>query len=338
VKKKFQIAILLFFALTFALTVSGCVGMAASPEEYYSIGMSYFELGKYEEAEVWLNRARFANKTMVASEYNLGRLAYERKRYDEAARLFEGILIKDPDNVLALKAAAYTRIHTGDIKIAEKHYTRLLELVPESADDGYNHALVLYAMERYEDAEKTLERYLVPLLENNDMQLLYARSQRAQNKEEAIDSYAKWLFNNTDAKVRWEYAQVLEHHELYARALEEYRKALTEVPDRNRTLKGEIYFSLARLLLIADSTSNAGITELQNAINEGFSDIAAVEELLNRQNISAANRDSIRNIINNMRRTAATEKEEQKIQEEEPETNDLQTSDSQTYIDGNPVE
>jgi len=303
VKNKFQIVVLFFFALTFALVVCGCVGMAASPEEYYSIGMSYFELGKYEEAEIWLNRARFADKTMIASEYNLGRLAYERKRYDEAAKLFEGILAKDPNNVLALKAAAYTRIHTGDIKTAEKHYTRLLELVPESADDGYNHALVLYAMERYGDAEKTLEKYLVPLLENSDIQLLYARSQSAQNKEEAIDSYAKWLLNNTDAKVRSEYAQVLEHHELYARALEEYRKALTEVPDDNKTLKGEIHFALARVLLIADNASNAGITELQNAVNEGFSDITAVEELLNKQNISAANRDSIRNIINNMRRS-----------------------------------
>jgi len=304
VKNKFQAAILFFFALTFALVVCGCAGMAASAEEYYSIGMSYFELGKYEEAEVWLNRARAADKTMVASQYNLGRLAYERKRYDEAAKHFESILAKDPDNVLALKAAAYTRIHTGDISIAEKHYTRLLELVPESADDGYNHALVLYAMERYGDAEETLERYLVPLLENNDMQLLYARSQGAQNKVEAIDSYAKWLLNNTDAKVRSEYAQVLEHHELYARALEEYRKALTEVPDGNKTLKSEIYFSLAKLLLIADSTSNAGITELQNAINEGFNDIASVEELLNEQNISAANKDSLSNIINNMQRSA----------------------------------
>jgi tetratricopeptide (TPR) repeat protein len=317
VKIKSQIAVLFLFVLT----VSGCLGMAASPEEYYSIGMSYFELGKYEEAEIWLNRARTADRTMVASQYNLGRLAYERKRYDEAAKLFEDILKKDPDNVLALKAAAYTRIHTGDISIAEKHYARLLELVPESADDGYNHALVLYAMERYSDAEKTLERYLIPLLENSDIQLLYARSQSAQNKAEAIDSYAKWLLNNTDAKVRSEYAQVLEHHELYARALEEYRKALTEVPDSNKTLKGEIHFALARLLLIADSASNAGITELQNAVNEGFNDIAAVEELLNRQNISAANRDSIRNIINNIRRTTETSNE-QKTQEEDSQTND----------------
>ena len=304
-----------------AFAVCGCVGMAASAEEYYTIGMAYFELGKYEEAENWLNRAKAADKTLVASQYNLGRLAYERQRYNEAAAIFEDILTRDPDNVLALKAAAYTRIKTGDIDIAEKYYTRVLELVPESADDGYNHALVLYAMGRYGDAEKTLEKYLLSLLENKDMQLLYARSQSAQNKVEAIDSYANWLNNNTDAKVRYEYAQILEHNELYSRALDEYRKALSEVSKQDAALKNEIHFALAKALLTADSESGEGIRELQNAVGEGFSDIEAIEELLDNNNISAANMESLRNIINNMRRSDETRNEEQKTPDEEPQTN-----------------
>ena len=83
--------------------ICACAGFAASAQEYYSIGMSYFELGKYEEAEIWLNRAKAADRTMVASQYNLGRLAFERRRYREAADYFENILVKDPDNILALK-------------------------------------------------------------------------------------------------------------------------------------------------------------------------------------------------------------------------------------------
>jgi len=282
--------------------LSSCAGMATSAEEYYSIGMAYFELGKFEEAEIWLNRAKSADKTMVASQYNLGRLAFERKQYNEAAKLFEDILKKDPNNVLALKAAAYTRINTGDLETAEKHYARLQELVPESADDGYNHALVLYAMKRYSDAEEVLNNYSLSMLENREMQLLFARCQKAQNKIEAIDSYSNWLNNYSDVRARYEYAQLLEFHELYARSIEEYRKALSETSSSEKALNYEIRFSLARTLLIADNESREGITELQTAVNDGFKDVEALEKLLANEKISVANKDSIRNIISGMNR------------------------------------
>ncbi|MCL1958185.1 MAG: tetratricopeptide repeat protein [Spirochaetes bacterium] len=282
--------------------LSSCAGMAASAEEYYSIGMAYFELGKFEEAEIWLNRAKSADKTMVASQYNLGRLAFEKKQYNEAARLFEGILKKDPDNILALKAAAYTRINTGDLETAEKYYARLQELIPESADNGYNHALVLYAMKRYSDAEEILKNYFLSMLENSEMQLLFARCQKAQNKIEAIDSYSNWLNNNSDVRARYEYAQLLELHELYARSIEEYRKALSETSSSEKALNREIRFSLAKLLLIADNESREGITELQTAVNDGFNTIEALENLLVNEKISAVNKDSIRNIISGIKR------------------------------------
>ena len=282
------------------MAISGCTSFATSANEYYSIGMSYFELGKYEEAEFWLNRAKAADKTMTASQYNLGRIAFERQRYFEAAEYFEYILEKDPDNVPALRAAAYTRIRTGDINIAEKHYSRLLELIPENADDGYNHALVLYAMERYSSAEEVLEKYQLQMLENNETQLLYARCQKAQNKAQALDSYAAWLANNQDTKVRNEYAQFLESQELYARAIAVYRKALTETGVSD-SLNGEIRFNLARTLLIADSASSEGITELKNTVTAGFKNTAAIEELLANDKITDKNKDSIRSIISDTR-------------------------------------
>ena len=290
-----------------ALILYSCVSSSVSAEELYSIGMAYFELGNYAEAEKWLTRARQSNRTMTASQYNLGRIAYEQQRYEEAARHFEDVLKKDPYNILALRAAAYTRIKTDDIEIAENHYARLLQLVPESADDGHNHALVLYAMKRYREAEELLERYSLALLDNSDNLLLYARCQAALNNPQAIDNYSKWLVNNTDPKVRHEYAALLEKSELYARALEEYRQAMSEIPANRTDLnKGDFIFSISRVLLIADSSSNEGVTELQNAVTEGFSDIAAVEELISDRRISAANRDSIRTILNSMRQPSTT--------------------------------
>jgi len=315
-KLKFYL-ILIFTSLYFIIILSGCAGGPVSAQEYYSIGMAYFDLGKYDEAEKWLNRARLSDRTMVASTYNLGRLAFERQRFEEAAKHFESILKKDGDNVLALKAAAYSRIKTNDIETAEKHYKKLLSLVPESADDGYNHALILYTLERYSAAEEVLQKYPIALQENKDTMLLYARCQAALNKVEAIDTFAQWLENNTDAKVRYEYAQTLERHEFYARALEEYRLSHTNTAATAvNPAKYDVRFAIARVLLTAQGSDGEGVTELQGAVTDGFSDITAAEALLNIKGISAGNKSSIQNIINTLR---ANEAEKERIKEAEKE-------------------
>jgi tetratricopeptide (TPR) repeat protein len=293
-----------FCALVAVPLLNGCASWGeVSAEEYFAIGMAYYDMGKYDEAEKWLSRAKSKNRTMVASEYNLGRIAFETGRYDDAVKHFESILKRDPNNVLALKAAAYTRIRNGDIEKAAALYDRVLILVPESADDGYNYALVLFAMKKYDEAEKVLKTHEFALLDNNDVLLLYARAQKEQGKPEAIDTYDKWLINNTDAKVRYEYAQLLESHALYARALEEYRATLAGISGSSVDLtKQDIRFNIASLLLVADSGSAEGITELNGAVDDGFSDLGKIQALLEDGRISAKNKESIRTIITQVRR------------------------------------
>jgi tetratricopeptide (TPR) repeat protein len=301
-------------------TLNACASVT-SAEEYYSIGMAYYEVGKFEEAEKWLNRARAAGRTQLASEYQLGRIAFETGRFQEAAGYFESVLKRDPENLLALKAAAYTRIKTGDLEMADRHYQKVLTLEPESADNGYNYALVLYAMERYADAEDVLNGHQFALLDGGDSLLLFARAQKAQNKVEAVDSYAKWLADNTNPQVRYEYAHLLETEELYARALEEYRSALSELASSSggaALTRSDLRFAIGRLLLIADNESAEGIDELQGAVNEGYSDFEALEKLLDDGRISAANKTSLSAIINDARRAL----EEAKTEAEEPEEPD----------------
>jgi tetratricopeptide (TPR) repeat protein len=320
--RTFNIFSLTLLIPLFCAIFCDCAGLAASAQEYYSIGMAYYGLGKYDEAEKWLNRASQADRTMTASQYNLGRIAFETQKYEEAAKHFESILKKDQNNILALRAAAYTRIKMGDIEKAEKHYDKLLALVPESADDGYNHALVLFAMERYDKAEEVIEKYPFPLQENNDLILLYARTQKALDKAEAIDNYARWLNGNSDKKVRYEYAQLLEKHEFYARALEEYRAILADSSSAaaDDIKKSDVRFSLARLLLTADSGSGEGVTEMETAVSEGYDNIEEVEAVQKNTKVSAANRDKLRNILNNMQR-AAEEKQARETAAKEAEKN-----------------
>jgi len=308
IKKVINISFLLFAlcSLLFSFFI-GCGSFgAASAEEYYAIGMAYYDMGKFEDAEKWLNRARAKDRTKSASEYNLGRIAFETKRYEDAVKHFEAVLKRDPVNVLALKAAAYTYIRMGDIEKAAALYDRVLVLVPESSDDGYNYALVLYAMEKYAEAEQVLKNHEFALLDNNDVLLLYARAQKEQGKPEAIDTYAKWLVNNTDAKVRHEYGQLLETHEMYARALEEYRLAMEGLAaGAEDPSKQDVRFAIARLQLIADADKSDGITELKEAVTEGFADKEKIAALLDDERISAANKEELKTIIAELERAAA---------------------------------
>jgi tetratricopeptide (TPR) repeat protein len=51
--------------------------------------MAYFELEKYAEAERWLQRATAADRTITATEYNLGRIAFETGRFNDAIQYFD---------------------------------------------------------------------------------------------------------------------------------------------------------------------------------------------------------------------------------------------------------
>ena len=298
--------------LNIAFFSSSCVTNVASPEEYYTIGMAYFELGKYEEAERWLQRATAADKTITASEYNLGRIAFERGRYSEAARYFDLILSKDPENIMALKAAAYTKIKQGDLKEAELLYDRVLAVAPENADDGYNYALVLFAMEKYEACEEILLKYPFALDDRPDSLLLLARAQDHADKVEAIDTYDKWVTGSATANpvILHEYAKVLEKAELYAKALEQYQASLEALKaDQENLKKSALRFNIGRLLLIADSGNPEGIKEIQEAVKEKFDDTEALEALLDDSRIEEAAKTEIKKLIEgiNAAAKAATE-------------------------------
>jgi tetratricopeptide (TPR) repeat protein len=309
---------------------------AISAEEYYSLGVAYMDMGRYEEAEVWFKRSQSVSKTRTASDYNLGRIAFEMGRYEEACKIFEDIIKRDPQNTLVLKAAAYARIKNGDLETAENYYERILALVPESADDGYNYALVLFALGKTDEAEAIVSKSAFTLEENDDLLLLHARIQKASKKVEAVDSYDIWLKKNKDVQVQFEYAETLEYAELYAKALENYREILnadlSSFPDLS---KPKIRFSLARVLLLADPSVEDGITELKGAVEDGFNDKEAVDALLEMEGISAEHKSEIKTILDGISDDIPEEEEDEEKEEEDSESDEETETedDSETVSD-----
>jgi tetratricopeptide (TPR) repeat protein len=209
-----------------------------------------------------------------------------------------------------LRASAYTKIKLSDIEGAESYYERVLRLVPESYDDGYNYALILFAMDKTGRAEEVLLKYDLIIDSNSDAVLLLARVQAKLNKVEAVDNYNRYLQVKPDNKVRFEYAEVLEKNEFYARAQEEYDAILEELPSGESSdgegdlTRPQILFAVARLLLIAEADSDSGVTALSRAVEEGFKDIPALQAMLEEPKITDAQKEEIRRVITELESAA----------------------------------
>jgi tetratricopeptide (TPR) repeat protein len=220
-----------------------CASSSVRAEEYYALGAAYFDLKKYDEAEKWFTKAKFYQVTRDASEYHLGRIAFEKGSYEKALDYFERILVRDPENVTALRAAAYAGIKTEELEKAREWYRQVLELVPESYDEGFNYALVLMALGEAETAEQILVKY--NNTESSEALLLLARAQKQQGKPEAADAYTASLLKNDDAAVRAEFAWYLEEQGLTDKALEEYNTALQSAATEEK--RAEIQSAIDRL-------------------------------------------------------------------------------------------
>ena len=292
--------VIIFSLLTSIILFSCATQGAIRGEEYFAIGMAYYDLGNYDEAQRWLNRARQSDRTLMASEYNLGRIAFETGNFSEAAEHFERVLSRDPDNLMALRAAAFSRIRNMDFDMAEIHYNRIMSLLPDSTEDGFNYALVLFGLGRFEETENLIKSLPDYQNENPAALLLLARSQRAMGKVESIDSFARWesLSEAPSAQGLFEYGLALESAGFYARALELFDSSInnleSEGPLLNRAI---IQFNMARLLLIADPDNPQGMRDLQNAMINGFSDSEALEALLLDERIRSDHRDEIRRLL-----------------------------------------
>ena len=332
-KKFFERFFLLFLLPLFfsgaCLFFSSCASRrgAVQAEEFFAIGMAFFDLGRFADAEIWLHRAMVADRTMVASEYNLGRIAFETGRFEDAARLFETILRRDPYNVMALRAAAYSRINTGDLEMAADLYDRVLALIPESADGGFNYALVLYALGRYEESEATLNRHPHALEGNAPSLLLLARAQRAQDRIEAIDSFANWVLAVYPATPNpqglYEFALALESGGFYSRAIEQLDAAMEALVTDTPTLaRSRLRFEKARILLIADPESDEGLHEMTGAVDEGFSDTEAFEALLENERLSEAHLPVLRGLLDRIRGMVELQQEDDEEDEDEDEEDD----------------
>ncbi|MBU7011755.1 MAG: tetratricopeptide repeat protein [Theionarchaea archaeon] len=116
---------------------------------------------------------------------------------------------------------------------AEDHYKKALDINPEDADAHNNYAILLYEINRFEEAEDHYKKALDINPEYADAHYNYAILLEEINRfEEAEDHYKKALnINPEDAKAHNNYAILLEEINRFEEAEDHYKKALEINPE-----------------------------------------------------------------------------------------------------------
>ncbi|MCU0439896.1 MAG: tetratricopeptide repeat protein [Raineya sp.] len=126
-------------------------------------GIAYHESKKYPKAiESYEQGLSFAkNNAKLQTQLNI-RLAdtyYGMGQYEKSDKVFEDILVKEPENVVALNNYSYyLASRKQKMDIATKHVKKLLELQPENGVFVGTYGWVLYKQNKLQDAKKMFEK------------------------------------------------------------------------------------------------------------------------------------------------------------------------------------
>jgi tetratricopeptide (TPR) repeat protein/peroxiredoxin len=170
----------------------------SSAEACYGLGSAYLNLQRTAEARENFERAiklRASYPDTLANAWNnLGIIAMQEGRAEEATRCFQQALRLNPDNLIALNNLGNAHRQRKSWDAARQAFERALEVSPDDPDANYGLGMVYAQADDSAHAYEYLQRALkfrpdYPEALNN-LGILYLRTQR---RDEAVASFEKCI-------------------------------------------------------------------------------------------------------------------------------------------------
>jgi len=266
-------------AAALLLPLASCAGApreAALAQEYYNLGNAHLELKNYQRAVALFREAIRLDPGLNRAWYNLSLALSESGRAEEAVGILEGLAAKDAQNADLLEALAYAYHAQGQEAKALEYYERVLAVAPERTAARYNLAVLLGKAGRGAEAIPHLGRLLE--LEPDDLQALYqlglllAAEGRTGESVAALERYVQE--RPEDASAQSALGDGYRRLERYDRALAAFAAALAQ--DEKRT---EARFQTAWIYLTRGEDPQAGLSALEQALEDGFADKGQIAAL-----------------------------------------------------------
>lgn len=127
-------------------------------------GWSKLSLGDHEGAEVALRKAVELSPNDTQAQALLGWALMHQEKYDEALKVFQGVLSKQPDNSLARINIGYISFKKKSFADAIEHLSRAIRLDNDRKASLYAHfylGLVYLERDMFEDAQTFFEKTIV---------------------------------------------------------------------------------------------------------------------------------------------------------------------------------
>lgn len=277
---------MIVFCVFTAVVVAGLVSSCATPverrelaEEYFNLGNAYFELQDYERSYRYYRRAIALTDEVPAAGFNLARLHLERGEEEEALEVLGQLLAGDPDNLLVLETRAYVLYRLGAVDQARLQYRSILELSSAHGRAAYNLGVLEIEEGEYTDAAAVLTEYLPYARDDGEYRWLLAEALfLAGHEEEALrelDNFRSIAGDDQDELERL--AERFADWEYYLATLE-----IIDLLSEERWSRVVPAWAHARALLLGSEEFDQGASALERALEAGFSDEEALDELLSR--------------------------------------------------------
>lgn len=219
---------------------------SADGQAWNLLGISYIELGRFDEARQALERAlaMMPNNKHVMS--NLGNVLISMSCYGAAIDYLEQALQIQPDLVPACNNLGNAYRYAGRVTDAIKIYEHALKIAPDYAELIANLGVAYSQVQRYRDAIDCYDRAL-----NLNPQLLPVYANRAEafrllgQLQDAIAACETALNQHLDIQEVWlVYGNALRDASRIDEAIEAYIRALSYQNLRNTSFNSAVYTSL----------------------------------------------------------------------------------------------
>ena len=105
-----------------------------NPRRYFAPLANEYRKGGNPKRAIEICRAHLAQMPgHMSGQVVFGQSLFEGGEYEEARKVFEGALVLDPENLIALRSLGDLSLQAGDTAQARSWYTRLLEADPKDA-------------------------------------------------------------------------------------------------------------------------------------------------------------------------------------------------------------
>lgn len=156
--------------------------------EYMTIADAYNDLGKYDKACEYYMLAMKNKNLYWSAYYKLGRCYAMSKKWTEARKVYQKILKRDKDNLNIQISLAYIYAMEGRLEASENIYEYLVRENPDNPDTLVNYIDVLFASEKYDDAEKKLAELKEKFSDNKNIEAFDKKLAEVRPPEVDVDA------------------------------------------------------------------------------------------------------------------------------------------------------